>query len=77
VAFIAVNPGANNKQIADGIEVPHFGQVSELLARLARSGLLRKHAGGAGRSNQWWLTPHGEQIAQALPAEAHHIDRHA
>jgi hypothetical protein len=66
VIYIASNPGASNKQIAAGIDVPHLGQVSELLARLVRSGLLRKHAGGAGRPNQWWLTPQGEQIAQAL-----------
>jgi hypothetical protein len=68
VIFIAANPGTSNKQIAAGIDVPHLGQVSELLARLARGGLLRKHAGGAGRPNQWWLTPQGEQIAQALTA---------
>jgi AcrR family transcriptional regulator len=66
VIFIASNPGTSNKAIAVGIGVPHLGQVSELLARLARGGLLRKHAGGAGRPNQWWLTPHGEQIAQTL-----------
>ena len=47
----------------------------ELLARLARGGLLRKHAGGAGRPNQWWLTPQGEQIAQALEASERHIDK--
>jgi len=74
MTFIAANPGASNKQIAAGIDVPHLGQVSELLARLARGGLLRKHAGGAGRPNQWWLTPHGEQIAQALEARKRHID---
>jgi AcrR family transcriptional regulator len=66
MTFIAANPGSSNKQIAAGIDVPHLGQVSELLARLARGGMLCKHAGGAGRPNQWWLTPQGEQIAQAL-----------
>ena len=66
VTFIAANPGSSNKQIAAGIGMPHLGQVSELLARLARKGLLRKYAGGAGRPNQWWLTPYGEQAAQAL-----------
>jgi AcrR family transcriptional regulator len=69
VIYIAANPGTSNKQIAAGIDVPHLGQVSELLARLASGGLLRKHAGGAGRPNQWWLTPQGEQIAQALAAK--------
>jgi AcrR family transcriptional regulator len=66
VIFLAAHPGASNKEIAAGIGMPHLGQVSELLARLARNGLLHKHAGGAGRPNAWWLTPHGEQIAQAL-----------
>jgi AcrR family transcriptional regulator len=69
------HPGASNKAIAAGIGVPHLGQVSELLARLARGGLLRKHAGGAGRPNQWWLIPHGEQIAQALVTTALHMHR--
>jgi AcrR family transcriptional regulator len=66
MTFIAAKPGSSNKQIAAGIDVPHLGQVSELLARLARGGLLLKRAGGAGRPNQWWLTPQGEQAAQAL-----------
>jgi AcrR family transcriptional regulator len=70
VIFIASNPGTSNKAIAVGIGVPHLGQVSELLARLARGGLLRKHAGGAGRPNQWWLTADGEQIAQTLATGA-------
>ncbi len=66
VIFVAGNPGVSNKQVAAGIGIPHLGQASELLARLARGGLLRKHAGSAGRPNQWWLTPHGEQLALAL-----------
>ena len=66
VTFIASNPGASNKAIAAGIGMPHLGQVSELHARLADKGLLRKHSGGAGRPNAWWLTSHGEQLAQAL-----------
>jgi AcrR family transcriptional regulator len=66
VMFIAANLGASNKQIAAGIGMPHLGQVSELLARLERGGVLRKQAGGAGRPNKWWLTPYGEQLAHAL-----------
>jgi len=75
VIFIAANPGASNREIAAGIGIPHLGQASELLARLARGGLLRKHAGGAGRPNKWWLAPHGEQIAPLLETSDHHIDR--
>jgi len=74
VTFIAANPGASNKQIAAGIGMPHLGQVSELLARLERGGVLHKHAGGAGRPNKWWFTPRGEQIAQALEASKRHVD---
>ncbi len=48
VIFIATHPGASNKEIAAGIGMSHLGQVSELLARLARNGLLQKHAEGAG-----------------------------
>ena len=69
VTFIAAHPGSSNKQIAAGIGIPHLGQVSELLARLARNGLLHKHAGGAGHPNQWWLTPYGEELAQVLKSE--------
>jgi AcrR family transcriptional regulator len=75
MSFLAANPGASNKVVAAGIHVVHLGQVSELLARLERGGLLRKHAGGAGRPNQWWLTPYGEQIAQALATTALHMHR--
>jgi AcrR family transcriptional regulator len=69
VIFIAANPGSSNKQIAAGIGIPHLGQASELLARLARNGLLHKYAGGAGRPNEWWLTTYGEELAQALKGE--------
>jgi AcrR family transcriptional regulator len=74
VTFIAANPGASNKEIAAGTGMLHLGQVSELLARLERADLLHKHAGGAGRPNQWWLTPHGEQLAQVLKVSERHID---
>jgi AcrR family transcriptional regulator len=68
IVFMVANPGASNKAVASGIGVPHLGQVSELLARLAGIGLLTKHSGGAGRPNAWWLTPYGEELAQALAA---------
>ena len=42
------------------------GQMSGVLARLARKGLLVKSAGGPGHANAWSLTPEGELVAQAL-----------
>jgi AcrR family transcriptional regulator len=66
VIFLAAHPGVSNKAVAAGIGVSSLGQVSELLKRLAGIGMLIKHSGGAGRPNAWWLTPHGELIAQVL-----------
>jgi len=66
VIFLAANPGVSNKAVAVGIGVSSLGQVSELLNRLAGIGLLIKRSGGAGHPNALWLTPQGEQIAQAL-----------
>jgi hypothetical protein len=66
VIFLAANPAASNKAVAAGIGVSSLGQVSELLKRLAGTGLLIKHSGGAGRPNAWYLSSHGEQLAQAL-----------
>jgi AcrR family transcriptional regulator len=66
VIFLAANPGASNKAVAAGIDVPSLGQVSALLKRLAGIGLLIKHSGGPGRPNAWWLTAHGEQVVQTL-----------
>ena len=48
VIFIAANPGASNKDVAAGIGVSSLGQVSELLKRLADSGLLTKNSRGTG-----------------------------
>jgi AcrR family transcriptional regulator len=73
VIFLAANPGASNAAVAAGIGVSHLSQVSELLSRLQAAGLLTKQSGGAGRPNAWWLTPHGEQYAQAHRIRGPHI----
>ncbi len=69
VVFIAGSPGASNRQIADGIGVRGHSQISTLLARLQRAGLLHKRAGRQGDANAWRLTPLGEQAAALLGAE--------
>lgn len=66
VRYVAGHPGASNKDIAQGVNIPHLGQVSKLLARLEVAGLLLKRPGGAGRPNAWMLSPSGEIAAQAL-----------
>jgi len=64
--YVAENPGASNREIATGIGVSHLGQVSTLLARLAKVGLLDKRSGRPGHPNAWRVTRPGEQVAAAL-----------
>jgi AcrR family transcriptional regulator len=66
VLYVADNPGASNRKIATGIGIKHVGQASTLLARLERLEVLTKEAGGAGRSNAWTLSPHGEEVVRSL-----------
>ncbi len=68
LAVIANTPGASNRQIADGAGVHDQGQISKLLTRLERLGLIHNTGLGQpqGAPNAWTLTPHGQQVKQAL-----------
>ncbi len=56
-------PGASNRQVAGLAEVIDQGQISKLLARLERHGLVLNTGGVApGLPNAWHLTPRGEDI---------------
>jgi AcrR family transcriptional regulator len=68
--YVAAHPGASNGEVGEGVGVSHGGQISTLLARLAREGLLGKHAGGPGHPNAWHVTPEGERAAHILGREA-------
>jgi AcrR family transcriptional regulator len=62
----------SNREVADyaGIEDP--GQVSKLLRRLERLGLLSNSSGGhlKGEPNAWRLTGKGERVAQSIRAHS-------
>ena len=68
LATIANHPGASNRQIADGAGVHDQGQISKLLTRLERLGLVHNTGQGQakGEPNAWTLTPQGQQVEQAL-----------
>jgi AcrR family transcriptional regulator len=68
LAVIANVPGASNRQIADGAGVHDQGQISKLLTRLERLGLIHNTGAGQakGEPNAWTLTPQGQQVEQAL-----------
>jgi AcrR family transcriptional regulator len=65
---VAEHPGASNREVAEHAEIQDPGQVSKLLARLERLGLLAN--GGAGHArgepNAWTLTSKGELVAQSV-----------
>jgi AcrR family transcriptional regulator/transposase-like protein len=70
VLYLAEDPGASNSEIARGVGIAHSGQISTLLKRLEREGLLTKHAPGPGHPNAWRLTARGEQVARILRKRA-------
>jgi AcrR family transcriptional regulator/DNA-binding MarR family transcriptional regulator len=70
LAAIATTPGASNRQIADQAGVHDQGQISKLLTRLEKLGLVHNSGEGQARGepNAWTLTPHGTQVEQSLTA---------
>jgi AcrR family transcriptional regulator len=70
LSFVAANPGASNRAVGDGTGMTDQGQVSKLLARLRRIGLLENSADLAerGKPNAWRLTATGKQVQLALDA---------
>jgi AcrR family transcriptional regulator len=65
---VAQNPGASNRVIGEQADLYDQGQVSKLLARLERLGLLQNTGEGhtKGEANAWRLTPLGERVTQQL-----------
>jgi IclR helix-turn-helix domain len=68
---IARQPGASNRQVADGSEISDQGQVSRLLSRLHRAGLVVNDvpAGSQrvkGERNAWILTDLGAAVRDTL-----------
>jgi AcrR family transcriptional regulator len=68
LATIATHPGASNRVIADTAGVVDEGQMSRLLTRLQRAGLVENRGEGQprGEPNAWKLTERGEAVHVAL-----------
>ena len=63
LAAVAVNPGGSNRVIARAAGIGDQGQISKLLMRLRKLGLLENNgAPGKGEANAWHLTVKGEQV---------------
>ncbi|HEY2768374.1 MAG TPA: helix-turn-helix domain-containing protein [Solirubrobacteraceae bacterium] len=65
---VAVEPGSSNRRVAEVAGIVDQGQVSKLLARLQKLGLVEKDKAGSslGESNAWTLTPAGEEVHDSI-----------
>jgi AcrR family transcriptional regulator len=68
LATIAATPGASNRVVANASGIVDEGQMSRLLTRLQRSGLVdnRDEPRHKGEPNAWTLTQRGEAVHDAL-----------
>ncbi|HEY5195191.1 MAG TPA: TetR family transcriptional regulator [Solirubrobacteraceae bacterium] len=64
----AATPGGSNRHIADASGISDQGQISKLLARLHRLGLIDNTGAGSvrGEPNSWVLTDKGWEVQAAL-----------
>jgi AcrR family transcriptional regulator len=69
---VAACPGSSNRTVADRAGVGDQGQISKLLGRLEKLGLVANTGLGPGRGapNAWTLTTQGEEVHGALAAQA-------
>ncbi len=65
---IAEHPGASNRQAGEAAGIGDQGQISKLLSRLARLGLLENAAdrAGQGDANAWRLSEKGQMVHDAI-----------
>ncbi|HEY5193359.1 MAG TPA: TetR family transcriptional regulator [Solirubrobacteraceae bacterium] len=65
---VAANPGSSNRDIGLAADIQDQGQISKLLTRLSRLGLIENTPAGLARGapNAWMLTPKGREIEQAI-----------
>ena len=71
IAAVAGNPGASNRAIAQAAGIADQGQISKLLTRLRKQGLLENNGGrrvARGDPNAWSLTAKGERFERSLRA---------
>ncbi len=68
---VGAHPGASNKEIGVASGAEDQGQISKLLSRLERLGLIQNSGAGQakGAPNAWTLTPRGEEVNAALATQ--------
>jgi DNA-binding MarR family transcriptional regulator len=69
LSAIANDPGSSNRSLGDAAGIGDQGQVSKLLARLQRLGLIENKGIGAatrGEPNAWTLTGKGHDVHDTI-----------
>ena len=71
LSAIAADPGASNRRVGEAAGVHDQGQISKLLGRLDKLGLIHNGGNGQpkGESNAWTLTDRGQEVQQALATD--------
>ncbi len=69
---VGARPGSSNREVGLGADMQDQGQISKLLTRLARLGLIENGPAGLARGapNAWVLTAKGREIEQAIGQDA-------
>jgi DNA-binding MarR family transcriptional regulator len=67
---VAEHPGASNRAIGDISEIKDQGQISKMLGRLQRVGMISNAGAGprTGAPNVWTLTPSGRRVSESIRA---------
>jgi hypothetical protein len=73
LAAISRQPYASNREIGQDAGVTDQGQMSKLLRRLEKAGLIENHGAGQarGEANAWRLTPQGQGVLHAIGHDGH------
>lgn len=68
LSVIAADPGASNRRVGESAGIHDQGQISKLLGRLGKLGLVENSGNGQprGEPNAWTLTDRGEEVQAAL-----------
>ncbi|MGH2911427.1 MAG: TetR/AcrR family transcriptional regulator [Solirubrobacteraceae bacterium] len=72
---VGEHPDASNRRLGDIAQVKDQGQISKLLGRLKRLGLIDNtgSAPGGGAPNAWSLTPEGQRVVNGIRAHTQHL----
>jgi len=71
VRYLAAHSEASNGEVAEAVGVAHRTQMSALLVRLQRAGIVAKRPSRPGGANAWSLTQQGRRVADELVGEGH------